>query len=58
VRNGEVAARGHGVEQASHDAVGVVFVADEVEDADQDDADRLGEVQGRRGARQDRLGVA
>ena len=45
VRDREVAAGGHGVDQAGDDAVGVVLVRDAVQDRDQHHRDRTGEVQ-------------
>jgi hypothetical protein len=54
----QVAARGHRVHQLLDDRVRVVGVRDEVQHGEQQDGNRLAEVQGPGGAGQDRVGIA
>src|SRR6185437_7945132 len=55
--DGEVAARGYGVEQAGHDRVRVVGVRDRVQDREHRDRHWLGEVKQFAGPVKDRAGV-
>src|SRR5690606_3849293 len=53
-----VAAGGQGVDQAGDALVGPVGLGDDVEDADEDEPDRLPEVEGGGGALEDLVGPA
>ena len=58
VRQGQVAARRHGLHQPGHQGGRVVLVGDAVQDAEEHDRDRLAEVQDLGGPGQDRVEVA
>ncbi len=53
----QVAAGRDGIHQPRHDRVRVVGVGDEVQDRDEQDSDRAGEIEGVGGALEDRVGV-
>jgi hypothetical protein len=57
VGHDQVAAGRDGIHQPRHDRVRVVGVGDEVQDRDEQDSDRTGEVEGVGGAPEDRVGV-
>ena len=54
----QVTPGGHGLYQAVHDRPRLVVVSDVMQDRDQCDRDRLGQVQGPRGFLQDLPGIA
>jgi hypothetical protein len=57
LRQRQVTAGRHGIHEWTHDAVGVIVVADQVQQGDQHDSHRAGKVDGSSGLLQDRVEV-